>query len=624
MKGIRTAGPAAACKHLSMAVIFSVLGACDSGGSDDSDNLLSGVFMEGVVEGVRYQTSSQSGLTDAGGGFIYREGETVTFSLGGITLGFAPAAERIDLFDLYGLEPPTGEVALRAELANTEVVSDFDRVANIAMLLATLDNDRRLDNGIDVTDWDQQLADTDLNFDINLYAFPSERGPDTLTALKTTFATDYSIPVTVPLPYLYRILDIQVPAHLPVLRKIDSDIDGTVDSVLALDYDDQGRLTGHRYDNDTDGDFGIVSESEYDAVHRLTYSESRSDSDGDGSPETITRTSREYDAGGNLVSSTWERDRGADGILDSTSAYNYRYDSGGNLLENIYQWDNGADGEIDERRSILRSYDDTGNLLSETREEDDDGDGVANRRVVRSNSYDDRGRLQGRTEDGDDVADGIVDYRYNLTRTYDSAGRIAGERAETDMDVDGTVENLTVHRYEYNDNGRTLSRISEIDYGADGTVDTRITYSYEYSGGRLVRSSVDTENLSVSSVWEPRDSVTEYNYHSNGQLQQRVRTSTAEDGSLISRTTDSYTYGPDGNLVSERSEREGENGGYTISNFEMTYEYETVEDGLLFLLDYYRVPVVSPGIGVRFVDADYSVFSSNSRTNPATTPEAGP
>ncbi|WP_308365841.1 MULTISPECIES: hypothetical protein [unclassified Microbulbifer] len=631
MKRIGTTRPAAACKRLSMAVIFSALGACDTGGSDESGNLLSGVFMKGAVEGVRYQTSSQSGLTDSGGGFIYREGETVTFSLGGITLGSALAAERIDLFDLYRLEPPASEVTLRAELANTEVISDFDRVANIAMLLVTLDNDRRLDNGIDASGWDQQLADTGLNFDKNLYTFPSERGPDTLTALKTIFAIDYSVPVAVPLPYLYRTQGIQVPAHLPVLRRSDFGNDGSVDSILAQDYDGQGRLTGDRYDNDADGDFEIVSESEYDAAHRLTHSESRSDSDGDGSPETVSRTSREYDTGGNPASNTRERDEGADDIVDTISAYSYRYDGGGNLLESSYQWDDGADGEIEVRRSIRRSYDDTGNLLSETWEDDDNGDGVANRRAVRSNSYDGEGRLLDWTDevDGDDVADGIVDYRYSLTRTYDSADRVASERAETDMDADGTVENRTANRYEYDDSGRMLSRISEIDFGADGTVDSRTTYSYEYSGGRLVRSTVDAENLSVSSLWEPRDSVTEYNYHDNGQLQQRVRTSTAEDGSLLSRTTDSYTYGPDGNLLSERSEREGEDNGHTASNFEMTYEYETVEDGLLFLLDYYRVPVLSPGIGVIAVFGgisidDYSGFSSSSRTNPTTTAEAGP
>jgi len=585
------------------------LGACGSGGDDGTS--LTGVFMNGAVEGVRYQTPTQSGLTDASGEFHYRSGETITFSLGNISLGSAAGASELSLFDLQGIEPLVSEVELRAELANRERVSGFDRVANIAMLLATLDNDRQLDNGIDVSGWEQQLAGTSLDLDVNFYEFPGRRGAGSLTAVKTVFSVDHGVPVAIPLYYLYQNLGIRVPAHLPVRRESDSGLDGSVDFAAEMAYDQWGRQVINKYDTSVGGGFEIVTEYEYDPLHRLVTSESRSSSG-------ISRLTRRFDGSGNLVLQLGEDDDGADEILDDSSSDSYRYDSGGNLLESAYEQDDGADGAIDSRQANSRGYDGMGNLLVQTHEWDQDGDGIVERRVSSSNQYDDRGKLRERIEEVDGgtsgEADGVVDYRSTRKSRYDAAGRLAGERLEADRDADGVVDGIAKEDYAYDDSGSLVSRIVEADSDADGVVDSRHSYRYQYAGGRLAKSEFESHYPGSAGSGGLSRSVTEYVYHTNGQLQRRINTRTSGSGSLISRITDSFTYGPQGNLLTERSQREGEDSGYIGSNFEMTYRYAASDDGLLFLLNHYNYPALVSAFGDSgAIVVDHSVdFSATS------------
>ena len=56
------------------------------GGDGEGDNISSGprsgIFVDNAVEGLQYETSTQSGITDVQGTFQYIEGETITFSIG--------------------------------------------------------------------------------------------------------------------------------------------------------------------------------------------------------------------------------------------------------------------------------------------------------------------------------------------------------------------------------------------------------------------------------------------------------------------------------------------------------------------------------------------------------------
>lgn len=91
-------------------ILFSsLLAACgggSGGGDGDSPNIslpdaqaASGVFLDSPVQGLTYQTPTYSGVTDGDGRFQYSEGEDVTFTLFGNTLGPIPAAQAVTPFD---------------------------------------------------------------------------------------------------------------------------------------------------------------------------------------------------------------------------------------------------------------------------------------------------------------------------------------------------------------------------------------------------------------------------------------------------------------------------------------------------------------------------------------------
>jgi para-nitrobenzyl esterase len=115
-----------------------VLG-CGGSGDDTSAGQprLMGTFVGGPVTGLNY-IGSRSGArtTDAVGDYRYAEGETLSFSIGGLSLGSAPAADRLSPLSLSA---PVAEIS-------------EPRVANKLVLLQSLDADGDLNNGIQITD----------------------------------------------------------------------------------------------------------------------------------------------------------------------------------------------------------------------------------------------------------------------------------------------------------------------------------------------------------------------------------------------------------------------------------------------------------------------------------------
>lgn len=90
-----------------------------------------GYFIDSPVQGLAYSSPSHTGTTDAFGRFDYVQGETVTFSLGSITLGQATTAKAIHVSDLFDDSNATDP-----------------RSINLARLLLSLDTDEDPDNGI--------------------------------------------------------------------------------------------------------------------------------------------------------------------------------------------------------------------------------------------------------------------------------------------------------------------------------------------------------------------------------------------------------------------------------------------------------------------------------------------
>ncbi len=114
-----------------------LISACSSGSSDspdeqtNADNPLTGRFVDSAVVGLPYETATRSGVTGSDGSFSYLAGESVTFSLGDISLPATPGAQIITPLDVFG----------------TDDITDV-RVMNLARLLQTLDTNADPTDGI--------------------------------------------------------------------------------------------------------------------------------------------------------------------------------------------------------------------------------------------------------------------------------------------------------------------------------------------------------------------------------------------------------------------------------------------------------------------------------------------
>jgi hypothetical protein len=112
------------------------------------DSLVSGIDYETRLDGEVIRTGV-TGENDDPGRFLFIEGATVSFSLGGTDFGEAAAKERITPFDLAGVaEEEIGGCDVSASLPDDG--SAFRIVHNVAVLLQTLDTDGDPEGTLDV------------------------------------------------------------------------------------------------------------------------------------------------------------------------------------------------------------------------------------------------------------------------------------------------------------------------------------------------------------------------------------------------------------------------------------------------------------------------------------------
>jgi hypothetical protein len=96
---------------------------------------LTGVFIDGPVSGITYQTPTLGGMTDKAGAFKYKPGEKVTFSIGSVVLGSAVGKPILTPLDIVEGAKDTSD----------------QRVINICVFLQTLDQDGNPENGITIS-----------------------------------------------------------------------------------------------------------------------------------------------------------------------------------------------------------------------------------------------------------------------------------------------------------------------------------------------------------------------------------------------------------------------------------------------------------------------------------------
>ena len=142
---------------LSVVILTGITG-CDFDSSTRTvDEIIkTGVFLDNEVAGISYQTETQSGVTGPGGEYQYKSGETITFSVGGISLPTALAQAILTPLGLVGT-------------ANTNNIT----VLNIVKLLLSVDEDGDSSNGIQVSERAHAFA-AGMSVDFNSSSFDSD------------------------------------------------------------------------------------------------------------------------------------------------------------------------------------------------------------------------------------------------------------------------------------------------------------------------------------------------------------------------------------------------------------------------------------------------------------------
>ena len=142
-------------------VLFA-LAACGGGGggsSNDSSNdssVSQGVFIDSAVEGLRFETATQSGFTDPDGTFLFQAGEIVSFYIGDILIGTSTGQAQITPIDL---------VPGAIDATNTQVT-------NILRFVQSLDQDNNPDNGIVISSMVSTMASgQSLDFTLSIANF---------------------------------------------------------------------------------------------------------------------------------------------------------------------------------------------------------------------------------------------------------------------------------------------------------------------------------------------------------------------------------------------------------------------------------------------------------------------
>jgi len=116
------------------ALILTGCGGGSGGTVDPATGISTATFIDSPVSGLEFESSTQSGITDTKGNYIYKEGESITFHIGNLYLGTAK---------------PKNGVITPLDLIGTTDVND-PKVINILQVLQTLDSDNNASNGITI------------------------------------------------------------------------------------------------------------------------------------------------------------------------------------------------------------------------------------------------------------------------------------------------------------------------------------------------------------------------------------------------------------------------------------------------------------------------------------------
>ena len=614
-------------------VLLNLTGCGGGGGADGTPTQQTGQFIDSPVEGLRYETATLSGTTNANGEFQYITGETVTFYIGDFALGSATGAQRLTPFELAGSNIPV----TAAEVS--KAIDDFYNAyedegnntplnisLNMATFMQTIDLDGDPENGITIpAEFATAMNGQSIDFTRSFWDFEDELEDLIDQSNSDGVWGDYRDVVWAPdaMTHMYASLGL-TPMQSKITREArDEDNDGTIDYLELFAYDAEGNRTMYGEDRDGDGtrrdmeieyfeyvngrrrDIGYEEDSNGELPGGLTYYERwtyfddpavyyrqeqtyEEDDDGEG-PEPAQR--RTYDVNGNRLS-----DETVDnGVV--TYRESYQYDENENLTVSLVDadgdgpngvsertvntylnsrvtsrvTDTGSDTPDDDTFRIMYTYDANGRLLSE--ETDGDGAGAGGISYRTTYAYDANGRrtLTERDADGDGAA--VISYRE--TSQYNANGRLILRIRDNDGDITTAVASTEV--YEWNANNRET--LYELDRNGDG-IDYRRTSTFNANNQlTLFIRDADGDGTNPASV---TTTVYEYDASNRQTLQQ-----TTNVNGITRRYINAYH--PNGNRSLYHYERDSD-GIFPAGSSGYRYEYndsgrqtlyENLRDGLV-------------------------------------------
>lgn len=523
--------------------IFSVLLLSACGSADDTETTpgeevaLTGTLNNMLISGLSYSTETQSGVSNENGEFLFKDGETIQFSLAGYELGSVAAAENMDFFALFATSQPK-QRQLNAYLdgsLNRGSDAPINKALNTALLLQSLDDDSDLSNGIQITaSQNSALSVTDykINFSDDSYDFIS----DLKRVFKQAGLEKTPLQQLNSIRHLVNSNVITTPLYRVTRYETDSDANGVADRVYHYDYDAQGNIPVQSTDDNADGSINRVATYSYDVNGNITMQSY--DQNNDGTADQ--KYSYAYDSHSNRISYSIH----GNGDDDVTTTYTYTYDSYGNLLTYERDGNNSVvDGTVDTRYTSI--YNAWGDKVRYELDSDADGDFDS----LYVYSFDEQGNQV--KYDYYNNADGIL-YSTNNYQFDEQGNRIYSESVK-----DGDI--YSKYHYEFDAMGNQIKQIS--DSNADDTADRIYSYGFD-ENGNLIRRENDNNADGTAEV------VYRYGYYENGNLEgYQTEVNGEVDRAIVSR------YDEAGNLIEQLTLNDF---GETVSVASYTFESTTI------------------------------------------------
>lgn len=475
---------------LSIVITASALSGCGGGGSssnNSSPEKLTGVFLDSLVEGLYYETDTQSGLTNEDGEFNYIEGESITFKLGNTVLGVTQAQELITPFTLSGVKP----LIKQKEITNaflSQNPNSFEKAINMATLLQGLDQDGDHANGIDLGDAHNQLATLSIPLLVKASGFESN---SQFIQARTTMQTLHSMRFVDAAKNMYDSIGISIESNLTA--KQTSNLNNAFFEAIEFEYNPEGRISSLKFDKNNDGVTDTTQTFTYDEAGRLsTISNSA-----DNTTQTLS-----YDSNNRILSRTTVDEDSVS--TDESFEYN-------DSVLSKFAIDKLSDGS--DEFSTTFHYDANNSLTGY--EIDSDGDAVSDKTVSLALR---NGKVSRFTETTNDSTSLDIAYAYdakgnrtsqniqsasntdipftNAKFSYDGANNLS--RYELDKDLDGKAD--YIESYKYNQNNQRTQYLR--DNNADGKWDFMAQYFYDVNGNRVRMLEDSDGNGVVDKKWE--------------------------------------------------------------------------------------------------------------------------